>query len=72
MSTEGFRGLYFEDPAYNSWIAVTPKINGKFKVIIPERKSPMTISNIEDLFNWFCKVFPDSIEIVKVREANYD
>lgn len=40
--------------------------------MLPIRKSPMAISDIEDLLNWFNKVFPDSIDIVKMKEFEYD
>lgn len=65
-------GLFYEDPKHNSWIAIQPKENGKYKIILPKRESPMTIHDIEDLLNWIDKVFPDSIDIVKVRESDYD
>ena len=67
---ENCRGLFYEDSRHNTWLVIESRENGKYKVILPERKSPMTISNIEDLFNWFNKVFPDSIDIVKVKDVN--
>lgn len=72
MPEEKFTGLFYEDPKHNSWLAIEPKENGKYKVILPERKSPMTISDMEDLLNWFNKVFPNSIDIVKVTEVPYE
>jgi hypothetical protein len=72
MSKETYRGLFYEDPRHNTWLAIEPRENGKYKVILPERKAPMTISNIEDLFNWINKVFPNSIDIVKVSEVPYE
>ena len=72
MSTESEKeitGLFYEDPGHNTWIAIEPKKNGKYRVILPKRKSPMTIHNIEDLLNWINKVFPDFIDIVKVEES---
>lgn len=78
MGTEatraGFTCLYYEDPKTKSWIALEPMENGKYKVILPARGSSVAISNVEDLLNWFNKVFPDSIdirhcgEIVKVSD----
>ena len=69
MPKEKYTGLFYKDPKHNTWLAVEPRENGKYKVILPARESPMTISDIEDLFNWFNKVFPDSIEIVKATEV---
>lgn len=69
MPKEKYTGLFYEDPKHNTWLAIEPKENGKYKVILPERKAPMTISDIEDLFNWFNRIFPDSIDIVKVTEV---
>lgn len=71
MSKEKYTGLFYEDPKHNTWLAIEPRENGKYKVILPARKSPMTVSDIEDLLNWFNKVFPDSIDIVKVTEVPY-
>lgn len=70
MPEEKYTGLFYEDPKHNSWIAIEPRENGKYKVILPIRESPIAISNIEDLLNWFNKVFPNSIDIVKVKESN--
>jgi DNA-directed RNA polymerase subunit RPC12/RpoP len=71
MSKENYTGLFYEDPKHNTWIAIEPRENGKYKVILPARKSPMTVSDIEDLFNWLNKLFPDSVDIVKVTEVPY-
>lgn len=69
---ENCKGLFYNDPFYHSWLAIESRENGKYKVILPERKSPMTISNIEDLLNWFNEVFPNTIDIVKVTEVPYE
>ena len=70
MPEEKYTGLFYEDPKHNSWIAIEPRENGKYRAILPIRESPIAISNIEDLLNWFNKVFPNSIDIVKVKESN--
>ena len=66
---ENCRGLFYKDSKHNTWLVIESRENGKYKVILPARESPMTVSDIEDLLNWFNKVFPDSIDIVKVTDV---
>lgn len=59
----GMTSLYYTDAKTKCWIAFEPMENGKIKVILPVNGTSVSISNMEDLLNWFSQAFPNSIDI---------